>query len=321
MGKTFANLINEKEVSLAIEQLLIAPAGTPWTPGHIDVGNPPPGFQNLGAVVEDTPQLSVTREAFQLTTGIPSVLQFQAIRALSGTFAVSFHTNQNRQIAKALGAATQLKALSTTFGGAAAVTVGTLDPRTTMTIAAPPGTLGWQVGMLISLGRNQEELTIGDMEGFISAVGGTLGAQITLAEPGLAFDPTGGTYKAAQVYYTKVAAGTSKIQSFALLGVADFLDGSQVVHYMKKAQAAGDWTETIRPDANPQVAGTWNLLGYQTKDYDFGTTHLIVAERFYFPPIPAVTPDVTVFNCEQAAVSGADPGVLYDGCPNPVEVT
>ena len=45
---TTSNLIEVREVALGIEQFLVAPFPTTWTPGVIDASSPPVGFTNLG---------------------------------------------------------------------------------------------------------------------------------------------------------------------------------------------------------------------------------------------------------------------------------
>jgi len=103
MGKTYANKISEVEVSLAIEQFLIADHTQAWAPARIDVDSPPAGFHSLGAVVEDSPKMVYKREKFSLETGIPMVTQFQTTMKMEGSLEATLHSNSWRKIQYALG--------------------------------------------------------------------------------------------------------------------------------------------------------------------------------------------------------------------------
>jgi hypothetical protein len=103
---------------------------------------------------------------------------------------------------------------------------------------------------------------------------------ITFNEKGMVF-PLTTAHKLARVLYSRIPFGTKAMPFYTLLGVADFIDGVQVIHHCKKAAPAGEWTEQIRPDANVTVAVTWDLMGYTTQVY--GGSELIVGERFYIP--------------------------------------
>lgn len=196
--KSYNNTITENEVSLAIEQVLIATSGTSWTPGRVDVGSPPSGFTHLGAVVEDTPSLQVTREKFRLQTGIPKVIQYQAIIGLTGRFEAQLHSNAWDKWAYAFG-----------------------------------------------------NYTVG-----------TSGAMIR------------------QPY------GTALMSTYFILGVADFINGVQVVHAMYKVAPTDEMREEIRPATNPHCPLSFEALGIRasTVSVSYGTSdELIIGERFYFP--------------------------------------
>src|SRR5436189_3266418 len=93
--RSFANQITVEDVSIGLQQILVAPAGTTWTPGRIDVSSPPTGFYHLGAVQDDAPQLATQKALYQLATGIPSVLQYQAVLSLTGTLTAVFLSVRN----------------------------------------------------------------------------------------------------------------------------------------------------------------------------------------------------------------------------------
>lgn len=196
MAKSYNNTISSSEVSIAIQRILIADYPKAWTPARVDIGTPPAGWIDLGAVVEDTPSFKCTRTKFQLKTGIPQVIQYEAIMELTGVMAFSLHSNSWHKLQFALGNLTTI---------------------TTMTAAG------------------------------------------------------------------SVPFGTSTIKNYALLGVADFIDGTQVIHYMPKASPADEITEEIRPGQNQRIPLSFNLLGVVSTVW--GGSELIIAERHQFAAV------------------------------------
>ncbi len=103
MGKTYTNEIDVDEVSLGITHLLLAAKSTVWTPGRVNISTPPTSFTWLGAVVEDSTGLTVTREKFMLKTGIPRITQYEQIMAMDGVFKCALHSKDWEKWAYALG--------------------------------------------------------------------------------------------------------------------------------------------------------------------------------------------------------------------------
>jgi len=279
MPKTYENLIQTREVALAIEQLLVAPYGTTWDATRIYLNSAvPTGFTHLGAVVEDTPQLTIGRERFQLQTGIPRVLQYQAVRGVTGQFQMSLHSNSNRAVRFAVGNVGVYKYIVNSFGNAVAV-----ESHTGVT-AIWVGTAGAQsfvAGDVIAIGATADALTRGDNEAevYISTLG-----WLYLTSPG-AVAAISDDDVVAKITHTTIPFGTIQMPNFHVLGVADFIDGVQVIHDFQKASPTGEWTEQIRPDANVQTAVQFDLMGYSTTRYST-TGELIVGERVYIPKTP-----------------------------------
>ncbi len=193
MAKSYDNQITEAEVSLAIERILIGPSSATWDPstGRIDIGSPPANFVDLGAVVEDSPTLTITKSKFQLELGIPKALQYEAMMGVKGEMSLSIYGKSN-DIAK-YGAGTDIVSMGT-FG-------------------------------------------------------------------------------------TRIAYGKTTLKKFAILGVADFIDGTQVVHYFHEMSLKPDYVEAIKPDQVGMLA-----LGFDAYSH-ISTIHggeRIVGERVYF---------------------------------------
>lgn len=196
MAKTYDNEIVEEEVSLAIERLLVATSANtydPETDGKIDIATPPTGFVDVGAVVEDTPVLTVTREKYQLRLGIPRALQYEQIIGVDGQFVCTVWAKSNDIVAKALG---------------------------------------------------------------VDIVACTIATNVT-----------------------RVPFGRTTINKYAIIGIADFVDGTQVVHYFNEVSVKPEYSENIRPDEAGRV-----VMGYDCYSH-ISTIHgdeRIVGERFYF---------------------------------------
>ena len=58
---SYVNQITPQEVTLALEQFLIAPSGTSWTPARIDTAAPPASWIHLGAVARHRRMWRVVR--------------------------------------------------------------------------------------------------------------------------------------------------------------------------------------------------------------------------------------------------------------------
>lgn len=193
MGKSYDNAITESEVSLAIERILIGPYTATWDPslGKINISSPPSGFADLGAVVEDSPTLSITKTKYQLELGLPKALQYEAIIGVKGELAISVYGKSN--------------AIAQYCSGTDIVTLGTFG--------------------------------------------------------------------------TRMAYGRTTIKKFAVLGVADFVDGTQVVHKFQEMSIKPEYQEAIKPDQVGILS-----LGFDAYS-QISTIHgneRIVGERIYF---------------------------------------
>lgn len=118
MGKTYAQQITTHEVSLTIENFLVAAYGATFTPGRVDVSSPPSGFLYLGATVEDSPSIRISREKYSLSTGIPKVIQYEKIVGVSGEISFSLYTNSWWQAQFALGNVNSITTVTTVASGA-----------------------------------------------------------------------------------------------------------------------------------------------------------------------------------------------------------
>ena len=286
---TYENLISTKEVSLAIEQVFLAPynnAIATWPQARTSIASMVAPWVHLGAVEENSPQLQINKDKFALSTGIPRVLQYQAVRGLNGTFQCTFHAKSNRIVKQALGHG--VNQINTgQLGFAASATIGSVlageANRRCYVGTVQVNGLSLQIGDVIMFGTSALDQSTAGLEAEVLTtqdltpgwIGFTqVGTGVTIA---MAFD---------KVKTSRVAVGTSKLGFFSLIGFADFIDGTQVAHYLGRVSPAGDWTEKFGPDQNPMVNAQWDIFGYTTGVYsgvsNVTGNELILGERFYF---------------------------------------
>lgn len=280
MGKAYTNDIRDAEVSIAIEQLLVAEFPTAWTPARIDVAAPPSGFVHLGAVVEDTPSVSVEKNLFQLETGVPMITQYQAVIGLSGTLEATLHSYSWRKVQYALGN------YATVVNSYTCIT--SIDSVISNAILVVSDVESLAAGSLLVTASTTPGLNDADaLESKISSLGDvvSINSLTVYLETELPSTPTAGDWVGCYDFVMQYI-GTSKLRNMVILGVADFIDGAQVVHHILKAQAGGTWAEEIRPDANARTPLEFTMFGQSvtTSPVYGGSDELIVAQRYFFPP-------------------------------------
>lgn len=273
MAKTYLNKINEAEVSLAIEQLLIADYTQVWTPGRIDVDSPPAGFTALGAVVEDTPVMRYGREKFQLQTGIPAVTQFESIQSMEGGFECQLHSNSWRKLQYALGNFTATASATTVATITSVVDSGTFVVTSGASITPHRHYIFAATAAGFDAGDASEAVVTS-----VTSVSSTV-QLVTVSPP--PFKSPAANWAIGSYEYVRQVFGGSTIKYYKLLGVADFINGIQVVHQLFKVSPADEVTEEFRPDQNTRIPLNFNALGVETQ---IGScTELVIGDRYQFP--------------------------------------
>lgn len=272
--KSYTNQIEPTDVSLAIEALLIADYPGSFTPARIDLDALPSGYCDLGAVVEDTPKISVNRTKFQLDAGLPMIRQFEAVTKMEGNFEATLHSNSWRKVQFAFGnytaasSATQAGSISSVFSTGLTFVLST-TPTTALAI-------GQQI--IITSPGNFDKADATEVR--IASINSDNRTITIRAETRKAFVAgcVVGVYSRVQQ-----VIGTNKIKYYSLLGVADFIDGTQIIHELRKVSPAESWEESFKPDANGRVPLNFNALGFRmTID---SCTQLVIGLRHYFPSL------------------------------------
>lgn len=291
--RTYSNKINEIEVSIAIEQLFVAPYPTAYTPAKIDCDNPPAGFLCLGSVVESTPQFKVARKMFELDAGIPSVTQYQAITGMSGEMSLTLHSNSWRKVQYAFGNYTS------TCSPTLVSSISSVVSASQIFIAGASGTIlgSLVVGRQFVIATSAANADVVDaFEARVTSIttvtssGAGIGGFTLAINPPLTTRANSIASVLANAYtYNNVLQpiGGRAILNYALLGIADFIDGTQVVHEMMKCSAGGDFDEMIRPTQEGQIPLKFKMLGVDGTIQ--GLTELVVANRHYFPTMTSTT--------------------------------
>lgn len=283
--KAYNNNINENEVSIAIERLLIANypnTSFSSSPARISIDSLPSGFYDLGAVVEDTPSFKVTRAMFSLDTGIPQITQYQAVTGLSGTFEAQLHSASWRKVQFALGNYGS-SATSTTFIGTISSVINRNAIIIKSTVASWPVD-GLAANRQFTIANSGSQQNVDVAESWVGSISTVASGEYILY---LGSTPVRSPSLNQNIYtysYARQYLGSAKILNYALIGVADFIDDQQVVHYMSKVQPMGEFTEEFRPSQNQRTPLSFKAFGYTVTAPD-GTEQLIVAERYQFPKV------------------------------------
>lgn len=276
--RTYSNAIREDEVSLAIERFLIAPYPTTYTPARVNMapGLLPTGFFDLGAVVEDTPSLSITKESFTLETGIPAIRQYEVLTGMEGTVEFSLHSSSWRKLQVALG---NYSAVTSATLLASVLSVTNNQIFTFPSSLTSAVTIGDQVVISTAAALNAIDQPETKVASIVTNNASLLTVYFVPAFPSGASPSTTSnlyTYPYVEQYY-----GSAVNREFTLLGVADLLDGTQIVQEFYRCRPAGEFTREITPEQNVILPITMNLFGVSKSVR--GTDQLVLAREFYFP--------------------------------------
>ncbi|MDQ6989196.1 MAG: hypothetical protein Q9M19_04875 [Mariprofundaceae bacterium] len=277
MGVTYANPITVRDVSLAIERFLIADFGTSWTPARVDISNPPAGFRDLGPVDEETPTITVSKGIFELQTGIPRVLQFQATVSLAARVTFNIQTRDTRAVINALGSVPSNAAKYLAPANLTVVSTPTAPTATVISLANSPAN-AWYVGDEIVLASSTPAWDTSQNYAIISSINGL---EVHFAGQGFNPAPVVDDFVGKPVA-NFIPFGTTALPAYTLLGVADFIDGFQLVHRFDKVQAAAEFVENIRVSENTKIPFAFNVFGLTSSTW---ANELVLGERYLFQPV------------------------------------
>jgi len=279
MANTYTNTIAPEEVSLALEHLLIAPVGTAWAPGRINVTSPPAGFIHMGAVADDSPQISVAKTFYDLKVGIPAILAYRAVTDIVGEFGLILHSNGQYPAYLGTGGLPAWNLPATGGSGDPSVfyAVVTGSSRTALNITSTSGILPNDMIITGTTAGINTSRNYGWVNSIVDAT------SLTLAGDGFKEDPVNDN-PVVKVAHSRLALGTAVSPQFHILGVADFLNGAQVVHDMPKAQPRGQWTEALRNQQHVVVGVQFDLFGSTITSPHSTAGQVVVGERIMFPP-------------------------------------
>lgn len=272
MGVTYSNPITVRDVSLAIEKFIIADFGTAWTPGRIDISSPPAGFRDLGPVDEESPTITISRSQFQVRTGIPQVLQFQAVTSLDARIAFNLQTRDTRAVIHALGSVPSNAAKY--IEPSALTSIATGPTATIVTLVASPVN-NWYVGDQIVTSVTTGGFAASQVWAQIVSINGL---EVHFKDKGFSTAPSISEW-VGKPLADFVPFGTASSPEYRLIGVADFIDGYQLLHSFDKVQASPEFVENLRASENNKMPFAFNAFGLESTTW---ANELVVGERYMF---------------------------------------
>jgi len=296
MGKSYLNLVPDKEVSIGIEQLLVAWTAVNsipvWTPAKIadPVNNPPSPFKNLGTVVEDSVSLNITREKFRYEAGIPKNLQYEAVLNITGTIEAQLIARRGTLAYYGLGNRAPAFSTPENFIASASVMV----PGVQYFYSSIAGLNLYTVGALIAFGIVFQTIISSNDVAYHAFESAYIGASslhasspwgVTAIFTPRFWNPNSAPLIGQITSYTDRMVnplGTGRIDTFHVLGVADFIDGVQLVHQFPEMTAVGEWVEEFKPDQEGRIPVKFEARGQVIQTYDNSVSHLTIGERFWF---------------------------------------
>lgn len=283
--QAFRSFVNEPtagDISIALQNILIAAEGTAYVPGRVDVSSPPAGFIHLGAVAEDSPTVSVQRQLYQLYTGAPRVLRYQATQQITGQIQGVLLTNRNSRAFTSLGGIRMYHVPQTVASAWATIT--SVVDRQTVLVTSVPMVATIAIGNMVV---TDTTATINQTfnEALVSSIATAgSGYAITLANPhGFPSLPVQSNPFFA-IALDRYALGTAVLPRFHILGVSDFFNGGQVVHDFQLAVPTGQLVEQIRSGQEIRMPYSFDLLGYTVTTPFALVGEQVVGERIYIAP-------------------------------------
>lgn len=280
---SYTNVVTPQEITLALEHFMIAPAGTALPVGRVDLDSPPPGFIRLGAVADDSPTISVTKQKYDLSTGIPSNLQYQAVVGMQGQLQAVLHTFDPYAAYLAGGGLPPYLLPKTSASVYGTVANSATNTRTTVYVASS-GSATFAVNDLVVTAASTA-LNTSRNYAWITAAASTTGAAwtLTLQGAGLPFTPTVGD-PIVSVAMSRFALGTNILPEFRVVGVADAINGMQIIHDCQRARPTGEFGEALRNGAHLQMPISFDLFGYTVSTPYSSSGQLVLSERFLWMP-------------------------------------
>ena len=262
--KTHTNETQDGRTSLGVEQFLIAPYGTTFSATssgpdcRINVNSPPAGFLWLGAVDEDSVSVTYTREKHELVGGVLKVKQQTWVTGVGANLNFTLRDYRGNVLKFALGNDTTTNLVGTTLGTDAS-TVSSVVSRQVICLDTVPASIVAGNQIVFSTASS---VTYSYNEGRISSVTSVAGGVVLTLVDSLETTPAVNELGAKMFSQTSYA-GTTANKHFALIGVADLVDGIQIQHFASKVAPVGDWTEEIRPDSHTKIPCAFEAFGVE----------------------------------------------------------
>ena len=271
--KTYERSAEPERTSIGVEEFLIATYPTSFeavTPAaaRVDVSSPPAGFTTLGRVRDDSAQILFQRAGTKYHGGPSGELLYQRGELTGARVSFRLDTLRNRHARYAMGAS-ETRNLTGVDPTTDATTIASVIAPTHLLLAAALTGAGQVVISPV------ESLTTTDNDARVSSIAAG-GAELHLAAPPPETPEQG--WAVARLYGTRQTVGADDHREFTLLGVADTVDGWQVLHYFPRVVAAGQWKETISPREPAHVELAFDVCAVAS------STGVVLFERYAIAP-------------------------------------
>lgn len=276
MNPTFANVITPQEMTLALQHILFAPAGTPWTIGRISVDSPPAGFLHAGAVMDDSPTFQTAKQFYDYSAGIPATLQYRAVTGITGSIGTTLNTFHPFAAYLALGGIAPWLAPRTAAQPWYAITSTTIA-RDTVSVTSTSGINVNDLVVTDTTAAINRSFNYAWVDSIVSAT------QLHLSNTGFPNVPVNNN-PIFVVDYQRMALGTSISPFLHVLGVADAIDGMQIVHDLPRVQPSGQFQQALRNGQHINVPIQLDCFGYTVSSPHSSAGQLVVGEILIFSP-------------------------------------
>lgn len=267
--KTHTNEAIEEHVSIGVEQFFIAPEGTAFTATasgpdcRVDITSPPAGFLPLGAVDEDSVSVTYNREKYELIGGVLKVKQKTWVTGIGANLNFTLRDYRGKRLQYMLGNGKMTNVYGTTLGTDSA-TVSSVVTRQQICLSVNPSSIIAGNDIVFSTASS---LTDTYNEGRVSTVASIAGGSLVTLVDTLDTAPVANEL-CAKLFAQHNYMGTTVNRYYALLGVADLVDGQQIQHFASKVAPMGDWTEEIRTEDHTKLPCAFEAFGEEDSQAD-----------------------------------------------------
>ncbi|MFH0962959.1 MAG: hypothetical protein V2A58_02990 [Planctomycetota bacterium] len=271
--KTYDRPLDPDRTSIGVEEFLIASYPCAFQvssppAARVAVSSPPPGWKRLGRVEDGSAEVRLERAPTRYHGGPSGELLYQRAELTLARVSFRIQSLSSRDVRYAWGDGSSAN-LYGVDPLSDATTITSVVSAERFVLAGPIAGCSWVViSPVSSLGSSDNDSRVSSLSAD--------GTELFLASPP-AEAPSPG-WAVARLYGTRQSVGPDDRREFSLLGVADTVDGWQILHYFPRVVAAGRWRETISPDRPASVELQFDVCAVSS------LASLLLFERYAVAP-------------------------------------